>query len=220
VSAACALAGGLALIGVGIRPHQRGTSESEILSQWKDVGLYGPARLGYQSDAPPTYVTLNSIIDDPQVGDERKFLGARYLEASTYQSLIYLESGETIELRVFYKNDVVASRPKPARATRLRVALPRAPRTNTWATAHLISPDARPREVTAVVKFASPVPLRYEYVRGSARIWNNALRGVPVGDNIVTTGVPLGYERLDGLVPSGRAKSSGWVTLRIRLSTA
>lgn len=68
----------------------------------------------------------------------------------------------------------------------------------------IFSENAEPSMYADGVKFVSHRPFRLEYIPGTARYANNGIAanvGIGLGDEIVSSGVRIGYDSLDGIIP-------------------
>jgi uncharacterized repeat protein (TIGR01451 family)/LPXTG-motif cell wall-anchored protein len=186
---------------------------------------WGPARTTYTIEQPADHVVFNSITNNPAYGDERQFVQIKDASApnSTYSTSASLVAGKTYEMYVYYHNNAASNLNDAAHNYRgvangayMRSALPATVAGATKATAYVGAANASPSEVYADVTMTSangsPVALRY--VANSAHIYNGgASNGSALSDNIITTGVPLGYDKLDGVVP-GCNNYAGYVTFK------
>jgi hypothetical protein len=178
---------------------------------------WGPARTTFTWNSPATYITFNSITDNPQFGDERAFFDGRDAASSTWSDNLSVSDNEELVLRIYYHNDASSNLNLVANNTRVRIALPHTAATSTYANAHISASNANPGDVADTVNFYGTNPFTMEYVPGSAQIWNNVLRGTQMSDDIVTSnGALVGYSQLDGKI-QGCAEFSGYVTIKVRV---
>ena len=69
---------------------------------------------------------------------------------------------------------------------------------------HIYSSNASPDLYSDGVKFVSNKPFHLEYIPGSAFLENNGIGtdgGIALADNIISEGVMIGYDNLDGRIP-------------------
>lgn len=179
---------------------------------------WGPSRPTFTWVDPATYVTFNSITDNPQVGDERAFLSGKDINSTgNVVDNINVTDNEEVVLRVFYHNNAASNLNLVSTNTRVKIFLPTKAATSTFATSFIVSDNANPRAVTDTVNFTGPRPFTLEYEPGTAQIWNNVFRGTVLNDNIVNnTGALIGFDKLTGEVP-GCAEFSGYVTIKVRV---
>lgn len=182
-----------------------GATDSAVAGGW------GPDRPTFLLNYPPSYATLNSIRDNPNIGDERGLMRVRDLaiEGTTYAYQIAVEPGHTYRVSIYVENsttdDVLEL---AARDTMLKVNLPTCTGERIAANAFISSPSAFPREIWGGITFTSESSFDLRYVDGSARLESNAHPG-PEGlaldaDALFSNpGVALGYEDMDGVVIPG-----------------
>lgn len=71
-----------------------------------EVSEYRPT---FTTDTPPNYQVLNSITDDPIIGDEREFVRIYDDEGTEYIDEITLEPNRIYEVRIYYHNNCANS---------------------------------------------------------------------------------------------------------------
>jgi hypothetical protein len=75
-----------------------------------------------------------------------------------------------------------------------------------------------PREVYSDVEITSPKPFRFDFVRGSGRMYSNAHPGcIKLSDSVIESGALLGYEAPDGVIEPGY-RYSLLVTYQVRIT--
>jgi uncharacterized repeat protein (TIGR01451 family)/LPXTG-motif cell wall-anchored protein len=185
------------------------------------IFAWGPSRATFTYENPAPYVTFNSITDNPKVGDERNFVRIREANSSdNFADSVNLQAGKTYEVMIFYHNNAASnlndSGQGVAQNVTTRVQMPGTVKSGNTATitGFIDSSNANPGEVwdnAYAVANSGDVALRY--VQGSAKIAssNGAVNGAALSDNIFSTGVKLGYNSLDGVIP-GCNQYSGYVT--------
>ena len=180
---------------------------------------WGPSRPTFTWTNTATYVTFNSITDNPQVGDERPFLSGKVTSASgNVVDNIQVNDNDEVSLRVYFHNNAAANLNLTATNTRVSILLPRTSATTTFASSYISADNANPRIVSDSVDFSGVRPFTLEYIPGSARLTNNVFTsGTSLSDNIVTpAGALVGYNAIDGNVP-GCGQFSGFVTMKVRV---
>lgn len=72
-----------------------------------DIETWGPQdRATFTWNAPATYVTFNSMTDNPQIGDERNFVRVRKADThDTYVDEVTIEPGAEYEVFVWFHNN-------------------------------------------------------------------------------------------------------------------
>jgi uncharacterized repeat protein (TIGR01451 family)/LPXTG-motif cell wall-anchored protein len=117
--------------------------------------------------------------------------------------------------------------PGVARNARIQVYLPTATSTQLRSYSYIIADNTNPGWVADSVDFNSSVPVKMEYVPGSARLANRAHpNGVQLPDTIVNhnnqfnvnaPAAPIGYEQMDGNYP-GCFQYDAFVTIKVRIN--
>lgn len=183
---------------------------------------WGPDRPTYTYASPAPHVTFNSITDNPKVGDERNFVRIREATAgTTFGDDVALKAGKTYEVMVFYHNNAAsnlnASGKGIAKDVMTRVQMPGrldAGATGTI-TGFVSASNAQPGTVWDNARASTTDAVALRYVPNSAKIAssNGAVNGAALSSDLLTTGVKLGYDALDGKVP-GCNQYSGYVTFK------
>lgn len=186
------------------------------------VMAYGPERQTYTMEQPAPHVTFNSILNNPEVGDERNFLvikDAANTNPGGWQDTVNAEAGKEYLVRVYVHNDAASNLNLKALNTRVKVNVP----TTTGKSADLggfvTSDNATPQEIWDSAKLTSTTDFNVAYVAGSAKLYNNhyGQTGAQLSDNIVTsTGAQVGYNALNGEIP-GCIEYAGYVTFKVKV---
>lgn len=189
---------------------------------------WGPDRPLYTVEKAAPHVTFNSITNNQRIGNETNFVRIREaVSGTTFTDNVQLQAGKTYEVMVFYHNnarsdlnDKIGSDGKPigvARNVAARVQMPGRLSAGSKATitGFISASNAKPQTVwdNAYGTTTSDVALRI--VPGSAKIAssNGAVNGKALPNELFTTGTPLGYNKLDGVLP-GCNQYSGYITYR------
>lgn len=181
------------------------------------LAVWGPGRTTFTWNSPASYVTFNSITDNPAYGDERAFYDARDISSSTYLDQIQVHDGQELVFRMYFHNDAATNYNLVSNNTMVKVLFPTKPTTNTASYAYISSSNANPGTVGDTVDITGSYPFTLEYETGSAQIKTNAMDGVQLSDSIFNgAGAKIGYSSLDGNVP-GCSQYSGWVTFKVRV---
>ena len=185
-----------------------------------------PPQLAYawgdDSDGRPSYtmeeinsgalgeiITFNSISDNPAIGDEKNFVGAKRVNDDTAvwsANTIAAEDGEKYYIRMYVHNNNPGGNDAVAEDTTVRFAIAEGSGTEVEVQGFITSSDSTPTEYYDGVKFASDTTFHLEYVPSSAFIENNGIAaggGMGLDDEIVENGVQIGYDALDGNLPGG-----------------
>ena len=183
---------------------------------------WGPNRTLYTTAAPAGHVTFNSIVDNPAQGYEPNFMRIKDASASnsTYADSIKVEPGKEYTVFVYYHNNASShlneSGAGIATGAYVRAEIPAIVDGNASSVAYIGATNATPTQVWDDVTLTSDSSIYMQMVAGSAHIYNRgATDGATLSDNIVTTGTPLGYDVLNGVVP-GCSEYSGYVTFNIK----
>lgn len=182
---------------------------------------YGPERPTFTMANPATYVTFNSITDDPAVGDERNFFRVRDLSTGeAYGDTANLVPGHKYEAEVFYHNNAASNLNLVAHNVKARVELPaviEAHSTSTTGEAFISSSNANPQSVYDYINFnnTTGADIAITKVAGSAKITNEgASNGQAISDaSLFGSGAVLGFNSLNGDVP-GCDHYAGLVTFQ------
>lgn len=183
---------------------------------------WGPQRATFTWANPASYVTFNSITDnpDPSIGDERTFISARDVASSdklTYSKNLTVKDNEEVLVRVFYHNDARKDLNLVAHNTKVKILLPSGSSTAPQAAGYISADNANPTMVWSTMDFnASGKPFTMEYVPGSAQLWNQKQVGTKLSDSVVTDGALIGFDHVDGKIP-GCSEFSGFVTIKARV---
>ena len=185
---------------------------------------WGPNRTLYTTAHPAGHVTFNSITDNPVQGYEPNFMRVKAATASnsTYADSIKIQAGQEYTVFVYYHNNASstlnASGVGIANGAYVRAEIPAVVNGNTSSVAHVGASNATPVDVWDDATFTSDSSTRLSFVPGSAHIYNKgATNGATLSDSIVTTGAPIGYDALNGVVP-GCNDYAGYVTFNVKAS--
>lgn len=171
---------------------------------------WGPDRPTFTIEKPATYVTFNSITNNPIDGDERNFVRAKDTSQTTpsaWKDDLVVSSGKEYKVRMLVHNNAADNLNLKALNTRVKAAVPGTTGKKTTISGFVSADNAKPGEVWDDVNFTSSQDFNLVYVAGSARIYNNGYAaggsGQPLPDSIVTsTGAKVGYEKAgDGIIP-------------------
>ena len=173
---------------------------------------WGPDRPMMASAGPYAfdYPTLNGYNEDPHIGDTRNFYRVKNADAPTSagwsNEVRNPVRGERYSLSVYvinsgYLNDVLT-----AKDVRVTVTLPNCRSRQIGTHGTVASSNTYPAAIWGGVNFYSGDDFALTYVRGSAKLYNNAYPqglAVPGTAFLEADGQPLGYEKLDGYLPAG-----------------
>ena len=189
------------------------------------ASAWGPTRSTFTMETPATYVTFNSITNNPTVGDERNFVRVREAGTeNTYVDTLEIEPGKEYEVWIMYHNNAAsnynASGKGIANGVKAMSSFPSkvTPSEKGQINGVIQATDANPAKVwdeAYLTTKADEVFLRY--VPGSAKIHNaGKVNDTVLSDTLFTSdGVYLGINVLDGRIP-GCAEYSGYIKYTIR----
>jgi len=188
------------------------------------IAGFGPERQTFTLANPATFVTFNSITDNVAVmggtGDERAFSTGAIDGASNWSDpVVNAKSGNEVTIRAYVHNNAHADLNLVAENVSFKVELPSAMGQVHQVKSTISSSNATPTSVFDTLDISAEQGYfsQLEYIPGSARFTNNSfVNGVALNDSIVTSGVTLGYDQLNGKIP-GCLNFSGWVTLKVRV---
>lgn len=178
------------------------------------------------------HVQFNSIVNSPDYpfanGDERQFFTGRDADitqvgAGWSDPVNNIQVGKEYKLRIYIHNNANQSLNESgkgvAQGTSVKVTLPTQTAKSLQATATIstTSDSATPKSVYDTLDFKSAGDVNLSYVPGSAYITTNALNKKPLSDSIVTTGVQVGSESLNGKW-LGCFDHQGWVYLKVKVN--
>ncbi|GAA0235784.1 hypothetical protein GCM10010492_38470 [Saccharothrix mutabilis subsp. mutabilis] len=196
---------------------------------------WGPERELFTTAEPPGFVTLNSITDNPHVGDERTFLVVRHTGpdcGSGPPSWGFHEKvtqGDHLMFRVYVENsaadnlDIDGSH--TVRGLRLKVTLPDRigdPSTGSAGQAEvsatLKADNTEPREYWHIALLSADRPLTPELMSGTSKLHTDhfGADGLALPDSFLhDPGMLLGYDKLDGNLRAGH-KYALYLTFCVR----
>ena len=216
------------------------SSEKSVQAQTLDLiradesykfATWGSERSTYTWQDRADHVTINSITDNPVLGDERNFVRIRKVNSDDkYSDNVIAEPGAEYEVYVFFHNNADSNfndNTGKTFAQSIRLKMDHLPATITKGQSAMIKgtisvPNGEPEKVwdTAYIQTNETVSLRY--IRGSVRLHTmGALKDKLIDDEALfgkAGGTFLGYNRW-GILPGGE-KYSGNVTFKIRIDKA
>lgn len=189
---------------------------------------WGPSRETFTIDNPSDHVQFNSITNNPNIGDERNFVGIREDgSANTWYDTLDAQSGKEYVVRMYVHNNAATSLNLVAHDVTAKVNLPTTTGKSVDITGFVSASNVGANtkgnagsyaEVYDDAKLTSTQDFNVAYVPGSLKYENNAFgaAGTTLPESIFTsTGAKLGYDKLDGNIP-GCFQYSGYVTFKIK----
>lgn len=179
---------------------------------------WGPGRDTFTMAHPANHVTFNSITDNPNIGDERNFVGIR--ESGTnglWQDSQAVQAGKEYVVRLYVHNNAAANLNLVAHNVTANVILPTSTGKSIEVQGFINSSNATPKEVYDHATFTSSQNFNLAYVPGSLKYYNNANgNGFTIPESIFTnTGAKLGYTSMNGDIP-GCLQYAGYLTFIVK----
>lgn len=180
------------------------------------LNAWGPERRTFTIEDPAPYVTFNSITNNPNVGDERNFVGIR--ESGTtnrWSDEMTVQNGKEYTVRMYVHNNAADNLNLVAENVTAKFNLPTETAKSIQVNGFLSASNANPREVYDHATFKSDRDFNLAVVPGSIIYENN--RGTfNLSESIFTeAGAKLGYDKMDGKIP-GCFKYDGYVTFKVK----
>ncbi|OGL27523.1 hypothetical protein A3C39_03105 [Candidatus Saccharibacteria bacterium RIFCSPHIGHO2_02_FULL_46_12] len=192
------------------------------------VLAWGPQRATFTQEVPASYVTFNSITNNPKQGDERNFMQVRAQDArnETYSDDISLTPGKEYVIFMFYHNNAASNLNESgkgiAQNAYARAEVPAIVKNGgagTKAAGYVGASNANPTSVYDDITFKNTTgtDIALRYVSGSTTIHNGGnANGQIMPDTMLSGGgVKLGHDSLNGTLP-GCNDYAGFVTFRVK----
>jgi len=180
---------------------------------------WGPSRPTYTIDHPADHITFNSITDNPNIGDERNFVGIRETGTTNqWSDNMAVEAGKSYTVRMYVHNNAAANLNLVAHDVTAKFNLPTTTGKSIRVDGFLDSSNATPTEVYDDATFSNAQDFNLAYVSGSLKFENNffGATGVALPESIFTSaGAKLGYDKLDGNIP-GCFQYAGYVSFTVK----
>jgi len=181
-------------------------------------GVSGPSRQFFRCMPDgrciaPDYVTIDSIANDPFVGNEAYFMTAKVLgSANPMQTEVSVKVGETVLVRALIVNDAAINapggHPLVAHGTRFILGIPTNSSSELPLSGRIYSSNAIPQLIHDTVFLHGKTRFTIEYDWGSAVLANRSHRGLPLSDEIIGEGDLVGSGMPNGMFPPGLANNA------------
>ena len=190
------------------------------------VLAWGPTdRPTFTMKEPATYNTFNSIVNNPDYGDERNFV--RIKDASdtgpgNWSDKLTVDSDKEYLVQMYVHNNAADNLNKVAENVKVMANVPNTTGKQVQIDGFITSSNATPNKIWDQAIFTSSKDFNLTYVPGSAVLYNNVFgkTGAKLSDGIVTSnGATVGYDKLDGKIP-GCFKYSGYVSFKVKAQVA
>lgn len=180
---------------------------------------WGPERPTYTIEHPADHVTFNSITNNPNIGDERNFVGIRESGTTgTWSDNMTVQPGKEYVVRMYVHNNAAANLNKVAENVTAKFNLPANTAKSLQVNGFLSSTNASPQEVYDHAIFSSTQDFNLAYQAGTLKYYNNVFgsAGTAISESAFTSaGALLGYDKLDGKIP-GCFEYAGYLTFTVK----
>ncbi|WEV52240.1 hypothetical protein [Bifidobacterium sp. ESL0704] len=189
-----------------------------ILLQPTLAFAWGPNRETFTMKHPATYPTLDSITDNPDVGDELNFFRVSEAGQKGWSDTAIMQQDKEYFARVYVRNASADNLNLAANEVRAMINMPT--RATTWGrafdiNAYLCGSNTKPSEIWDNIVLRSNRKFHVKIL--SANYYNNYrtedTSGFPLGDSLFSTGSLLGYDKMDGTIGTSY-KDSGYVLVK------
>ena len=184
------------------------------------VNAWGPSRTTYTIEKPASSITFNSITNNPNIGDERNFVGIREKGSTgAWSDNVEVKQGKEYDIRLYVHNNAASNLNLVARDVTAMFNLPTTTGMSLEVNGFLNSSNADYKQIWDNAKFYnSSEVFNVAYIAGSARYYNNyyGASGVQISDSVMTnSGALLGYDSLNGRIP-GCFQYAGYLTITVK----
>ena len=183
------------------------------------IFAWGPDRPTYTIENPADHITFNSITNNPNIGDERNFVGIREVgSTNVWYDTMNVQPGKEYYVRMYVHNNAASSLNLVATNVRAQFILPTNTAKSIEVNGILTADNATPNKIWDQATFISGQDFNLAYVSGSLKYENNVFgsAGTALPESIFTsTGALLGYDKLDGRIP-GCFQYAGYVTFIVK----
>lgn len=174
-------------------------------------GEWGPTRTPYRCGpngqcVAPQHVTFDSIANDPILGNEAYFMGAKVLGShDSMRNRIDVKVGDIVLVRALIENDAAMRSTHGnsliAHDTRFSVSLPTNSSSELPVIGHISAANAVPRRIYDSIFLRSRKRFGIEYDWNSAILANRFNNEVHLSPEIVGDGALVGARGADGVFP-------------------
>ena len=180
---------------------------------------WGPDRPTFTIESPADHVTFNSITNNPNIGDERNFVGIREAGSnSLWQDNMQVQKNKEYTVRMYVHNNAASNLNLVAKDVTARFTLPTNTAKSIQVDGSITSSNAAPNMVYDHATFSGAEDFNLAYVAGSLKYENNSFgaNGTALPETIFDQrGALLGYDKLDGKIP-GCFQYAGYVTFKVK----
>lgn len=177
---------------------------------------WGPERKTFTIAQPADYITFNSITDNPDVGDERNFVGIRETGSTAlWTDSMQVQRDKEYTVRMYVHNNAATSLNLVAKDVTARFTVPKNTAKSIQIDGSITSSNAAPNMVYDHATFKSNEDFNLAYVAGSLKYQNNAGTFALPESALDQRGAKLGYQEMNGDIP-GCFQYSGFVTFKVK----
>ncbi|MNH49911.1 hypothetical protein D3C87_1250900 [compost metagenome] len=193
---------------------------------------WGPSRQTFTIEQPSDHVAFNSITNNPDIGDERNFVGIREAGTSNlWTDNMTVQNGKEYTVRMYVHNNAAANLNLVAENVTAKFNLPtttaKSIQVNGFLSASNVGANKQGNagsyaEVYDHATFKSDKDFNVAYQAGSLKFENNAFgaAGTAIPESVFTSaGAKLGYDKLDGKIP-GCFQFDGYLTFKVKAQVA
>ncbi len=170
-------------------------------------------------------IVMNSI-SNSTIGDERNFVGARFDDGDHGENNVWnaneitVEDGKDYIIRLYVHNNNPGGKDAVATGVTTTFAIGQESASKIEVNGIIETDNASPRDYWDNIIFKSNdgSAFHLEYYAGSGLLENNGIGkngGIKLDDKLVTEGVKIGYDALDGNVP-GCYQYANYVTIKVK----
>lgn len=177
---------------------------------------WGPTRPTYTIEQPADHVTFNSITNNPNIGDERNFVGIREASApNVWHDEMNVEKGKEYIVRMYVHNNAADNLNLVAENTTAHITLPTTTGRSVQVDGAVSASNANPGRVHDHATFVGAQDFNLAYIPGSLKYETN--KGTfDIPETVFDQrGALLGYDKLDGKVP-GCFEYAGYLSFRVK----
>ncbi len=180
---------------------------------------WGPSRPTYTIENPADHITFNSITNNPNIGDERNFVGIRETGTTNqWSDNMTVQAGKSYTVRMYVHNNAASNLNLVAHDVTAKFNLPTTTGKSIRVDGFIDSSNSAQPEIYDDATFTNAQDFNLAYVSGSLKYENNffGAAGIALPESIFTsTGAKLGYDKLDGNIP-GCFQYAGYVTFTVQ----
>lgn len=182
---------------------------------------WGPKnRATFTVDKPASYNSFNSIIDNPNHGDERDYVHLKFVgeNASSWRKDLHVKSGDNLIIRAYFHNNGAANINLIAEKVLVKTFLHKE-NSGTRLFIQLESQNSNPEVIWDSVFLSHNDELTINLKEGSVRLYTNVRPsdGFLISESIASDlGAWIGYDKIDGKIP-GCFQFSSILTFKLNI---